>query len=83
MENAQAAEAAATAVNGMFILGRNIKVELQKPKEQQLQATAPIQQQAHPQPAMQQQSMMMQGVGPIRWQPPPRPAATSGARWPY
>ena len=81
MENAQVAEGAAAAVSGMFILGRNIKVEVQQVKEHQ--APTPIQQQGYPQQVMQQQSMMIQGVGPVRWQPPPRPAPASGTRWPY
>lgn len=58
MESSQAAEAAAVAVNGMFILGRRIKVEIQ-PREQ-----GPHHQ-GYPQHLMQQ-GMMQGGVGPLR-----------------
>lgn len=74
MENPQAAEAAAAAVSGMFILGRHIKVEIQA-KEQ-----GPPHQQGYPQPSMQQ-GMMQGGVGPVRWQHRATPAG--GGRWPY
>ena len=74
MDNQQVAETAASAVNGMFILGRHIKVEVQT-KEQYAHS-----QKGYPQQAMQQG--MMQGVGPVRWQQRSAPAA-GGGRWPY
>lgn len=72
MENAQAAEAAAVAVTGMFILGRRIKVEMQ-PREH-----APLHQ-GHSQHLLQQ-GMMQGGVGPMRAHH--RAAGPSG-HWPY
>lgn len=73
MENAQAAEAAAGAVNGMFILGRRIKVEIQ------LREQVPPAHQAHA-PHLLQQGMMQGGVGPVRTHH--RVGAPSG-HWPY
>lgn len=73
MESAQAAEAAASAVNGMFILGRHIKVEVQGKGQWPL-----LQQQSYHQPAMQPN--MMPGV--VRWQHQAAPSG-AGARWPY
>lgn len=77
MESAQAADAAVTAVNGMFILGRHIRVEVQA------KGQWPPQQQGYLQPSMQP-SMMQGGAGPVRWQhqAAPPPGAASG-RWPY
>ncbi|KAI5062116.1 hypothetical protein GOP47_0022655 [Adiantum capillus-veneris] len=73
MESAQAAEAAAAAVNGMFILGRHIKVEVQG------KGQWPPQQQGYHQPSMQ--PGMMQGG--MRWQHQAAPPAGAGGRWPY
>lgn len=71
MENPQAAEAAVAAVNGMFILGRRIKVEVQQTEQG-------LQHQGYSQPLMQK-SMMPGGVGPVRWNH--RGGATG--QWPY
>eukprot|EP00250_Pteridium_aquilinum_P008140 c17708_g1_i1 orf=240-1934(-) len=75
METPQAADAAAAAVNGMFILGRHIKVEVQS------KGQWTPQQQGYPQPSMQP-AMMQGGVGPVRWQHQAAPPAGAG-RWPY
>lgn len=72
MENRQAAEAAAAAVNGMPILGRSIQVEIQH-REQEPHH------QGYAQPPMQQ-NMIPGGVGPVRWHQ--RGGPTTG-RWPY
>lgn len=72
IENAQAAEAAAAAVNGMFILGRRIKVEMQ------LREQTPTHQ-GHPHHLVPQ-GMMQGGVGPMRGHH--RAGAPSG-HWPY
>lgn len=72
MENAQAAESAAAAVNGMFILGRRIKVEIQA-REQAL----PHQGHSH---HLLQQGMMQGGVGPMRAH---HRAGGPAGHWPY
>eukprot|EP00250_Pteridium_aquilinum_P009926 c19033_g1_i1 orf=159-1883(+) len=72
MENAQAAEAAAAAVTGMFILGRRIKVEIQ------LREQAPLHQ-GHA-PHLMQQGMMQGGVGPMRAH---HRAGGPPGHWPY
>lgn len=71
MENPQAAEAAVAALNGMFILGRRIKIEIQH-REQ-----GPSHQ-GYAEPLMQQ-SPMQGSVGPLRWHHRGAPPG----RWPY
>ncbi|MCO5587119.1 hypothetical protein L7F22_041066 [Adiantum nelumboides] len=73
MESGQAADAAAAAVNGMFILGRHIKVEVQGKSQW------PPQQQGYHQPSMQP-GMMQAGM---RWPHQAAPPAAAGGRWPY
>ncbi|MCO5599327.1 hypothetical protein L7F22_053428 [Adiantum nelumboides] len=68
MENAQAAEAAAVAVTGMFILGRRIKVEMQTREQGPLF-------QGHAQHMLQQG-----GVGPMRTH---HRAGGPSSHWPY
>ncbi|MCO5566836.1 hypothetical protein L7F22_020518 [Adiantum nelumboides] len=68
MENAQAAEAAAVAVTGMFILGRRIKVEMQTREQGPLL-------QGHAQHMLQQG-----GVGPMRTH---HRAGGPSSHWPY
>lgn len=72
MENAQAAESAAAAVNGMFILGRRIKVEIQAREH-----APPHQGHSH---HLLQQGMMQGGVGPMRAH---HRAGGPAGHWPY
>ncbi|KAH7279964.1 hypothetical protein KP509_37G045200 [Ceratopteris richardii] len=75
MESPQAADAAAAAVNGMFILGRHIKVEVQGKGQWPSQS----QQQGYHQPPMQPN--MMQAAA--RWPHQAAPAPGPAGRWPY
>ncbi|KAI5068574.1 hypothetical protein GOP47_0016919 [Adiantum capillus-veneris] len=68
MENAQAAEAAAVAVTGMFILGRRIKVEVQ------------TREQGAPHQGHSQHMMQQGGVGPMRTH---HRAGGPAGHWPY
>ncbi|KAH7434299.1 hypothetical protein KP509_06G010100 [Ceratopteris richardii] len=70
MESAKAAEAAAAAVSGMFILGRRIKVDIQM---------AGLASPARTRALQQAQRELDLGVGPVRH----HRAAGPSTRWPY